>query len=84
MPGPGSGPEGAARAHLAEVGHHGVDGVAQQRDAALGPRLEDRGGAVVEVTLLDLVLLRGGVSALGSVGARVRVSFRDLWGEGEG
>ena len=46
-----------ARANLAEVGHHGVDGVAQQRDVALGPRLEDRGGAVVEVALLDLGLL---------------------------
>ena len=34
-----------------------MDGVAQQRDVALGPRLEDRGGAVVEVALLDLGLL---------------------------
>mmetsp|Transcript_37550 Transcript_37550/g.120362 ORF Transcript_37550/g.120362 Transcript_37550/m.120362 type:complete len:494 (+) Transcript_37550:294-1775(+) len=45
-------------AALAEVGHHRVDGVPEQRDAALVPRLEHRGRAVVQVALLDLVLLR--------------------------
>eukprot|EP00632_Arachnochrysis_sp_CCMP2950_P013291 CAMPEP_0185700268 /NCGR_PEP_ID=MMETSP1164-20130828/7399_1 /TAXON_ID=1104430 /ORGANISM="Chrysoreinhardia sp, Strain CCMP2950" /LENGTH=562 /DNA_ID=CAMNT_0028367215 /DNA_START=101 /DNA_END=1787 /DNA_ORIENTATION=- len=47
-------------AALAEVGHHGVHGVAEERDGAVVPRAERRGRPVVEVALLDLVVARRG------------------------
>mmetsp|Transcript_10504 Transcript_10504/g.37007 ORF Transcript_10504/g.37007 Transcript_10504/m.37007 type:complete len:474 (-) Transcript_10504:125-1546(-) len=45
-------------AALAEVGHHGVDRVAEQSDGPDGPRLRGRRRPVVQVALLDLVLAR--------------------------
>ena len=47
-------------AALPQVGHHWMARVAEERHAAAAPRLEHRGGSVIEVALLDGIVCRLG------------------------